>query len=58
MTQTIAPKPKLDKPEIIIPGLSLPYWAMLVNFHLREHMHALPFLAVGALIIALLKAKE
>jgi hypothetical protein len=28
------------------------------GFHLREHMRALPFLAVGALIIALLTAKE
>jgi hypothetical protein len=28
------------------------------GFHLREHMRALPFLAVGALVIALLTAKE
>lgn len=28
------------------------------GFHLREHMRALPFLAVAALIIALLTAKE
>ncbi|MCP4426060.1 MAG: hypothetical protein GY803_16325 [Chloroflexi bacterium] len=28
------------------------------GFHLREHMRALPFLAVGAFIIALLTAKE
>ena len=28
------------------------------GFHLREHMRALPFLAIGALIIALLTAKQ
>jgi hypothetical protein len=28
------------------------------GFHLREHMQALPFLAVGAFIIALITAKE
>ena len=28
------------------------------GFHLREHMRALPFLAIGAVIIALLTAKE